>query len=114
MGHISKHEYSIAISTTAICRHVAEPTIQGIHTLHDLWASSRSRTDGSARFQGYESLMKSSFGRHLFFDLVAEGLLIGFGTSSPKLITIDTDVTRVPASDIDALARAICDHTAPG
>lgn len=54
--------------------------------------------------------MKESLGRHRFFGIVAEGLLIPFGAELPNLLAIKADVARVPTDDIGALARAVCDQ----
>ena len=58
--------------------------------------------------------MKESLGRHRFFDLVADGLLIPFGSELPNPLAIKADIARVPIGDVGALARAICEQRSSG
>src|SRR5208283_5680933 len=58
--------------------------------------------------------MKAALGRHLFFDLVADELLLPFGTELPNPLAINADIARVPVRDVGAFAYAVCERSSGG
>jgi hypothetical protein len=58
--------------------------------------------------------MTPALGKHIFFDCLADGLLIGLENLYPVHLALRFDHVSVPIEDIGSLARAICEKFSAG